>query len=234
MYDDVKEFLSRYYYLSLKVECLKEELHCLELLAEGTQGVNYDEPRVQKSPSLKAPFVRYLDKLEKKRCLALIEVYKKYRDIFQFGDLYELNSFSDNFKKWQVLSKDKSRSVVGHFNVLQKTNAPEAILDAKGLLIDKQYNVAFVPIEHNIHEFGGLVNMLTPFHMNPNGWLVNVLSKHMTLPGEKDEYLVYGSVLNNRGLILNPEWSASGMNEGVRILEDFGSRLYLINLHETN
>lgn len=175
-----------------------------------------------------------LDKLEKKRCLALIEVYKKYRDIFQFGDLHELNSFSDNFKKWQVLSKDKSRSVVGHFNVLQKTNAPEAILDAKGLLMDKQYNVAVVPIEHNIHEFGGLVNMLTPFHMNPNGWLVNVLSKHMTLPGEKDEYLVYGSVLNNRGLILNPEWSASGMNDGVRILEDFGSRLYLINLHETN
>ena len=67
MYEDVKEFLSRYYYLSLKVDSLKEELRCLELLADGTQGINYDEPRVQKSPSLKAPFVRYLDKLEKKR-----------------------------------------------------------------------------------------------------------------------------------------------------------------------
>ena len=63
MYDDVKEFLSRYYYLSLKVESLKEELHCLELLADGTQGINYDEPRVQKSPSLKAPFVKYIDKI---------------------------------------------------------------------------------------------------------------------------------------------------------------------------
>ena len=67
MYEDVKEYLSRYYYLSLKVDSLKEELHCLELLADGTQGCNYDEPRVQKSLSLKAPFVRYLDKLEKKR-----------------------------------------------------------------------------------------------------------------------------------------------------------------------
>ena len=175
-----------------------------------------------------------LDKLEKKKCLALVEVYKKYRDIFQFGDLYELNSYSTNFQKWQVLSKDKSRSVVGHFNVLQKTNAPEAILDTKGLLDDKQYTVEVVPVEHNIHEFGGLINMLTPFHVNPNGWLVNLLSKHTTIPSEKEEYLVYGSVLNNHGLILNPEWSASGMNEGVRILEDFGSRIYLIYQHETN
>ena len=175
-----------------------------------------------------------LDKLEKKKCLALVDVYKKYRDVLQFGDFYELNSFTDNFKKWQVLSKDKTKCVVGHFNVLQKTNPPEGILDTKDLLEDKVYKVENVPVEHNIHEFGGLVNMLTPFHVNPNGWLVNFLSKRMTLPSEKDNYVTYGSVLNNRGLILNPEWSATGINEGVRVLEDFGSRLYLINIDETH
>ena len=175
-----------------------------------------------------------LDKLEKQRCLALIDVYKKNREVFQFGDFYELNSFSDNYVKWQVLSKDKTSSVLGHFNVLQKSNAPECFLDAKGLIDDKQYQVEVVHQEHNIHEFGGLVNMITPFHMNPNGWLVNVLSKHTTIPGEKEAYLVYGNALNNRGLILNPEWSASGMNDGVRILEDFGSRLYLVNLYDKN
>ncbi len=66
-YDEVKAYLSRYYYLSLKVDSLQEELRCLELLADGTQGCAMDEPRVQKTPSLKAPFVKYLDKLEKKR-----------------------------------------------------------------------------------------------------------------------------------------------------------------------
>ena len=175
-----------------------------------------------------------LNKFEKKRCLALVDVYKKYRDVFQFGDYYELNGLSDNFKKWQVLSKDKSRSVVGHFNVLQKTNAQDTFLDAKGLLEDKKYKVDVFPVEHNIHEFGGLINMLTPFHINPNGWFANLLSKKMTIPGEKDSYVVYGSVLNNRGLILNPEWTASGLNDGVRVLEDFGSRIYLIDLYETN
>ena len=175
-----------------------------------------------------------LDKLEKKRCLKLIEVYKKYREIFQFGDFYELNSFTDNYAKWQVLSKDKKQAVVGHFNVLQLSHAPECFLDTKDLLDDKKYNVEVVAIEHNIKEFGGLLNMITPFHLNPNGWLVNVLSKHTSLPGEEEKYVTYGNALNNRGVILNPEWTASGMNNGVRILEDFGSRLYLINIDETN
>ena len=48
------------------------------------------------------------------------------------------------------------------------------------------------------------------------------------MPSEKDEYVVSGTVLNNKGLILNPEWSASGFNEGVRVMRDFGSRVYII------
>ena len=64
--DEIKQYLSQYYYLSKKIESLKEEYHCLELLADGTQGISY-EPKVQKQPSGKAPFIRYLDKLEKKR-----------------------------------------------------------------------------------------------------------------------------------------------------------------------
>ena len=65
-YDETKAYLSQYYYAYQKVDSLKEELHCLEELANGTQGINYDEPVVQKSRSLKAPFIRYIDKIQKK------------------------------------------------------------------------------------------------------------------------------------------------------------------------
>ena len=174
-----------------------------------------------------------LSKFERKRCLQMIDIYKKNRELLQFGDFYELDGFSNNFRKWQVLSKDKKHAVVGHFNVLQKTNPPEGILDTKGLLEEMPYKVEGIAMDHDIHEFGGLVNLITPMHVNPNGWLVNIASKYITMPAEKDNYTVYGSVLNNRGLILNPEWTASGFNEGVRILEDFGSRIYLINADET-
>ena len=67
MFENVKKYLSRYYYLSLKLDSLKEEYRCLETLADGTSGCSFDEPRVQKTPSLKAPFIRYIDKLDKKK-----------------------------------------------------------------------------------------------------------------------------------------------------------------------
>ena len=175
-----------------------------------------------------------LDPLEKKKCKKLIEVYKANREVLQFGDFYELDSYTTNFHKWQALSKDKKSSVIGHFNVLQMSHAPETILNANGLLDEQKYKIDLVALDHNIKEFGGLVNMLTPFHMNPNGWLVNLLSKKMTIPYEKEAYVTYGSALNNKGIILNPEWSASGLNDGVRVLEDFGSRLYLVKADETN
>ena len=175
-----------------------------------------------------------ISKFERERCLKLVNFYKEHREVFQFGDFYELDSFTNNYKKWEVLSKDKKECLLGHFNILQKSNAPEMFLDAKGLLDDKKYQVNVLTVDHNIHEFGGLVNVILPFHVNPNGWLVNFISKRRTLPGEKEEYLVYGSVLNNRGLILNPEWTATGFNDGVRVMEDFGSRMYLVKLDETN
>ena len=175
-----------------------------------------------------------LSKQEKKRCLKLIEVYKANRQTFQFGDLYKLETNTDNFYKWQVLSNDKKESVVGHFNVLQKSNPQDTFLDTKELLDDTLYKADVVHVEHDIHKFGGLINMLTPFHVNPNGWLANLLSKHMTIPGEKDHYEAYGSALNNKAVILNPEWSASGLNDYVRVLGDFGSRLYTIQAHEEN
>ena len=62
-YDETKAYLSQYYYAYQKVDSLKEELRCLEELANGTQGINYDEPVVQKSRSLKAPFIRYIDRI---------------------------------------------------------------------------------------------------------------------------------------------------------------------------
>lgn len=67
MYEDIKSFLGRYYWASLKVESLQRELEALETLANGTQGCSFDTPRVDKSPSLQAPFLKYIDKIDKAR-----------------------------------------------------------------------------------------------------------------------------------------------------------------------
>ena len=168
-----------------------------------------------------------LNKFEKERCKKLIEVYKKYRDIFQYGEFYELSSTNGHIR-WQVNSKDKSRCIVGEFAGLQSLLPQESVLFARGLDENKIYTVDNVEVVHNIKEYGGLVNMILPFHVNPHGKIVDIASKYITMPSEKDHYEVSGSAINNKVIKLTPEWSASGTNEYVRVLRDFGSRLYII------
>ena len=168
-----------------------------------------------------------LNKFEKAQCKKLIEIYKNNRDLFQFGDFYELESTNGHIL-WQVNNKDKTKAVVGEFASLQSITPKDSIIHTIGLNEDKLYTFENVLVPHNIKEYGGLVNMVLPIHLNPKGKIVDFVSKHMTMPSEIDKYKVYGNVLNNKGLILTPEWSASGTNDHVRVLRDFGSRLYII------
>jgi hypothetical protein len=64
---EAKEYLQQYYFAKLKLDSLKTELFYLETLADGTQGCSFDKPRVDKTPTLEAPFIKYLDRIEKKR-----------------------------------------------------------------------------------------------------------------------------------------------------------------------
>ena len=168
-----------------------------------------------------------ISKFEKKQCKKLIEVYKKYRDVFQYGEFYELDSTNGHIR-WQVNNKDKSICLIGEYSTLQTISPKESILFSYKLNEDKHYKVTNVKVPHNIKEYGGLVNMILPFHVNPNGKFVDFASKFITMPSEIDEYEVSGALLNNKGVILTPEWSASGTNDRVRVLRDFGSRLYII------
>ena len=168
-----------------------------------------------------------LNKFEKEQCKKMIEVYKKYRDIFQYGEFFELQS-SNGHIRWQVNSKDKTRCVVGEYATIQSLIPKESLLFTHELDDKKFYEVKNVPVTHNVKEFGGLVNIILPFHVNPKGKIVDIASKFITMPSEVDQYSVSGTVLNNKGLLLNPEWSASGFNEHVRVLRDYGSRLYII------
>ena len=64
---DAKEFLQQYYYAKIKLDSLQTELAYLEELANGTQGCSFDTPRVDKTPTLQAPFIKYIDRIDKKK-----------------------------------------------------------------------------------------------------------------------------------------------------------------------
>lgn len=168
-----------------------------------------------------------LNKFEKQQCKKLIELYKENRDILQFGEFFELESTNGHIL-YQVSSKDKKRAIIGEFASLQSLTPKDSLIHTVGLEEDKIYTFENSLVPHNIKEYGGLVNMVMPIHVNPKGKIVDIASHFITMPSEIDKYEVYGSVLNNKGITLTPEWSASGTNEKVRVLRDFGSRLYVI------
>ena len=101
-----------------------------------------------------------------------------------------------------------------------------------GLHEDKMYEFEVRHQEYNIHMFGGLINQILPIKVNDRGLLVNTIAKFKTMEAEKETYVLSGSALMSGALKLNQQWMGTGLNESVRALGDFGSRLYYIKAKE--
>ena len=168
-----------------------------------------------------------LDNVETKAVKAQVAYYKLHRKLLQYGTFYQLAMVEeDGYTSWLVLSNDKKEAIIGYYNKLQVPNPKTTILKGVDFLDDELYLMEVRPQEHNIKLFGGLINMISPVRLNEDGFLVNRISHFKTMPGEKESYLLSGSLVNNGGIKLNPEWAGVGYSDGVRILADFGSRLY--------
>ena len=171
-----------------------------------------------------------LNKFDKKITDIMIKIYKEHREMFQFGEFTALES-NDHTIRWQVVSKDKKHAVECIFCILQEVNPKDTFITIRGLKEGK-YKITGIGLEHDIREFGNLVNMIAPFYVNPKGKLVSLISNFIKMPADVDTYEVDSSLLDSNGVKLNPQWSASGINENVRVLRDFSSRIYLVDIVE--
>lgn len=171
----------------------------------------------------------HLSKLEKQETIKDIEFYKAHRELFQYGDFYQLSFIKEeNHALWMVQSKKKDEAIIGYFNGLQRANTPITILKACDFINKELYLVKTKKVAHNIKLFGSLINYVSPVKLNENGLIVEEISKYKPIEGEYEEYRVSGDMLNNGAIKLKQEWAGVGFNENVRVLGDFGSRLYYI------
>ena len=71
-----------------------------------------------------------------------IAFMKQYRQLFQFGTFYRLQSpFEHNTSAWMVVSDDRKEAIVGWYRVLNGVNLPYTRLRLKGLTEDLPYRV---------------------------------------------------------------------------------------------
>lgn len=155
-----------------------------------------------------------------------IEFYKKYRDVFQFGEFYR--GRSGNITEWTVVSPDKSTAIGLIFK--KQTHASERHLTyfPKGLDPEKKYHFYNIPEKVSIKEFGDLINAAgLPVHIKPDSFLHNAVDKFYKLDGDKEDCIKYGDTLMNAGQRLTEAYSGTGINN-VRVFKGYDARVYVM------
>jgi len=169
--------------------------------------------------------LQYLSPAEKKEIKKQIELYKTYRDVFQYGKLYRFNQKDEHHKVWQV-SLD-GRHILGNFQTLASASPDLETLKLKGLEKDQVYQVQSFQQSLPISQFGHLIKHALPIELNPYGSIMRFISKYKQLDNATEKVIASGSALHH-GFRLKQQFMGTWYNDQTRILGDYGSQIYLV------
>lgn len=164
-----------------------------------------------------------------------IALYKKWRDVFQFGSFYRgaENEASDSETlSWTCVSPDGRRAVGLFFRRLTVPNQSHDWYRPVGLLPDVKYHFYGRNIKYNLKDFGDLVNTVSPIHIKQGSALQEILSRFVNMDGEKEDLTAYGDTLMRAGIALKPAFAGTGYNSDTRLFPDFSSRIYFMEAVE--
>ena len=164
-----------------------------------------------------------------------IALYKKWRDVFQFGSFYRgaENEASDSETlSWTCVSPDGRRAVGLFFRRLTTPNQSHDWYRPVGLLPDVKYHFYGRNIKYNLKDFGDLVNTVSPVHIKQGSALQEILSRFVNMDGEKEDLTAYGDTLMLAGIALKPAFAGTGYNSDTRLFPDFSSRIYFMEAVE--
>lgn len=156
-----------------------------------------------------------------------IALYKKWRDVLQYGSFYRGRAY-DNVYEWTCVSPDKKKAVGFEMQVLFNPNTHFETYTPKGLDADTKYLFTNRQLQINIKDFGGLINQVIPFHIKPESFVHNLAAKLVKMPGEKEYCIANGKVLMESGVHLKQGFGATGYAEDIRFTTDFSSRMYFM------
>ncbi len=160
---------------------------------------------------------------DKKAITEQVDFYKKWREVFQFGDYYRLPDDG-----YMIVSPDKKRAVCFAVEKASRPNNDYRCIKMAGLDDAKVYNITNRVVPLSILEFGSLVNTMAPVHVKQDGILHHVIDKFVDFKGEEQHDTATGKALTTHGLALNASFSGTGYNGDTRIMRSGDTRLYLI------
>ncbi len=163
--------------------------------------------------------LKLLMPVEEKEIQEQTALYRKYRQVFQFG------AFRRTETGWQV--QKGPVTLAGVFSAFRPAAPGYEYLSVKGLDRSKRYHFRSRPQTLRIGQFGDLVKHVLPLRLSPTGLALRTADKYMTMPDGVHEGTVGGSALLS-GIPMLPAFRGTGYNENQRNQQDFGSSLYII------
>lgn len=168
-----------------------------------------------------------MSKEELKQIKEQIALYKEWREVLQYGEFYRGRSGS-NLYEWTCVSKDRKTAVGMLMQYMVQANTQFEQYIPKGLDRTEKYKLFNRNLTYNIKEFGDLVNTQSPIHIKQGSLMQHIVSRFVTMPGEKEDVTASGSLLMNGGLKLKQAFAATGYSDEVRYFQDFSSRMYFL------
>ena len=177
-------------------------------------------------------------------------MYKKWREVMQFGRFYRTGSMNDsrscdgdalgapgyssleplpgNDISWTVVSQDGTKAVSMTMQMLTHPNAQWGVLKPKGLDPDIKYHIEGRKMRFDLREFGGLINYVAPIHVKQDGLTHWTIAKFYKMNAESEQHDMYGDAMMYAGVHLRSAFASGGYNWNMRYYPDFGSRIYTI------
>ena len=165
-----------------------------------------------------------------KRCMkAQVEYYKQHRMLLQYGDFIRLRTpFESNRPLFMIISEDKNEAVAGFFQINAEPVHTQDILRLRGLDDKLIYRVTGRKQYISIKTFGSLVKHVMPIKLSGDGMPLALIAKRYMFAMTDEDYRIGGDMLNYAGVKLKQQFGSTGYTQDIRVLGDFGSRLYHI------
>ena len=171
-----------------------------------------------------------------------IALYKKWRQVLQWGTFYRGRSFTEqsetagsvladlpgNQMEWTCVSEDAAKAVGFIMQKLVVPNTRFHYYQAKGLIPEARYHFYNRELKYNVKNFGDLVNTVSPVHIAQDSLAHNLIAKFVKMDGEREDLYAYGDTLMYNGVRLKQSFGGTGYNDQVRYYQDFGTRMYFM------
>ena len=137
-------------------------------------------------------------------------------------------SFDKDLVKWLAVSEEQDKAVAVTVQGQVTPHYGHHTIKTRGLKEDVSYHFYNIPVKHDLHRFGELVNMIAPIHIKQDSLLHDTLARFIKMDGAKEDVTVSGSLLNKAGIHLAQSFAGTGYNANTEVYQDYDACVYYI------